>query len=98
MQSIYFMHADIVIFSTTTLTANHNIRLFQTVTRAVRSFCVVTCARRDLSLTKFRSSSKMKQLTSHAIVGEPLTELIHHNEEDAYWVAQHSLLLQGEQI
>lgn len=62
------------------------------------SLCAVRYAGRGLSLTKFRSSSGTKQLTSHSIVGEPLTELIHHNEEDAYWVTQQCLLLQGEKI
>lgn len=33
-------------------------------------------------------------LTSHAIVGKPLTELIYNNEEDADWVAkQHFTLI-----
>lgn len=32
-------------------------------------------------------------LTSHAIVGEPLAELIHNNEEDTEWVAKHHFTL-----
>lgn len=32
-------------------------------------------------------------LTSHAIVGEPLAELIHNDEEDADGVAKHQLIL-----
>lgn len=32
-------------------------------------------------------------LTSHAIVGEPLTELIYNDEEDADWVAKHHFTL-----
>lgn len=36
---------------------------------------------------------KQDQLTSHAIVGEALTELIDHNEEDAYRVTKDRCLL-----
>lgn len=32
-------------------------------------------------------------LTSHAIVGEPLAELIHNNEEDTERVAKHHFTL-----
>lgn len=32
-------------------------------------------------------------LTSHAIVGEPLAELIHDDEEDAQWVPTHHFTL-----
>lgn len=32
------------------------------------------------------------QLTSHAIVGETLAELIDHNEKDTYWKATNSRL------
>lgn len=37
-------------------------------------------------------------LTSHAIVGEPLTELIHNNEEDAERVPEHHLSLQKQEL
>lgn len=35
-------------------------------------------------------------LTSHAIVGEPFTELIYHNEEDAEWVATYHCALMNK--
>lgn len=35
-------------------------------------------------------------LTSHAIVGEPFTELIYHNEEDAERVATHHCALMNK--
>lgn len=55
------------------------------------SFYVVRCG------SVFQKAQKFirNQLTSHAIVGEPLAELIHHDEEDAYRVIKQSLL-QGE--
>lgn len=61
------------------------------------SDCVLvlwTCTQRSV----FNKVQKFirNQLTSHAIVGEPLTELIHHDEEDADGVIKQSLL-QGEQ-
>lgn len=37
-------------------------------------------------------------LTSHAIVGEPLTELIHNNEEDAERVPKHHLSLEKQEV
>lgn len=37
--------------------------------------------------------AKKSVLTSHAIVGEPLTELIYYDEEDADWVAKHHFTL-----
>lgn len=36
-------------------------------------------------------------LTSHAIVGEPLAELVHHDEEDADGVAKHLFGLSKQQ-
>ena len=34
-------------------------------------------------------------LTTHAIVGEPLAELVDHDEEDAQGVAAHHYFLRG---
>lgn len=44
-------------------------------------------------ITWLWSGNNFHILTSHAIVGEPLTELIHNNEEDAEWVATHHFTL-----
>lgn len=44
-------------------------------------------------LYKLHQITRTNQLTSHAIVGETLTELIDHNEEDAYRVTQDRCLL-----
>lgn len=37
-------------------------------------------------------------LTSHAIVGEALAELIHNNEEDAERVAKHHFSLEKQEL
>lgn len=50
-----------------------------------------------------RREKRMKEqrptvvLTSHAIVGEPLAELIDNDEEDAEWVAKHHFALKKKQ-
>lgn len=38
----------------------------------------------------------MKPLTSHPIIGKPLTELINYDEKDAQWVAEDCGLLEGK--
>lgn len=38
----------------------------------------------------------MKPLTSHPIIGKPLTELINYDEKDAQWVAEDCGLLKGK--
>lgn len=60
---------------------------------------LVLCGQMCTQRSVFNKVQKFirNQLTSHPIVGEPLTELIHHDEEDAYWVIQHGPLLRGEQ-
>ena len=57
-----------------------------------------TCFKKKKKKKKAITCLEPNILTSHAIVGEPLAELIHNNEEDADRVAKNLFTLRDRRI